>query len=158
MSGRTVTLPIRALSSARQWGSQWVCRRCLATQTEPIESRTPVNPPTPLPDWYDPSLPASKRVDPDGNPYRLTRSDLLLKKPLNQPRIPRQYLAHSTAEHLHETEKEQREKTRPHKPITGVVIRSGRMDKTVTVRISLQKFNTRVKKVGLSIEALKDQR
>lgn len=149
MSGRAVTLPIRGLSSSWQWSSQWVCRRCLATQAEGSESRPLVTPPTPLPEWYDPTLPAEKRVDPDGNPYRLTRSDFLLKKPLNQPRIPRQYLAHSTAENLHEKEKAQREKnTQPHKPITGVVVRSGRMDKTVTVRIAGQKFNKQIKKVN----------
>lgn len=148
MSGRAATLPIRALSSGRQWGSQWVCRRCLAAQAEGTESRTPINPPTPLPEWYNPSLPATKRVDPDGNPYRLIRADFLLKKPLDQPRIPTQYLTHSTAEYLNDKEKEQREHTKTHKKIEGVVVRSGRMDKTVTVRIAGQQYNKRIKKVG----------
>ncbi|KAF2160559.1 hypothetical protein M409DRAFT_28943 [Zasmidium cellare ATCC 36951] len=146
MSGRAVTLPVRTLVSGRQLGSQWICRRCLATQTESSDSRPLVTPPTPLPEWYDPSLPASKRVDPEGNPYRLTKTDFLLKKPLNQPRIPQQYLTHSTAEHLHQEEKRQRDNTKAHKRIVGVVVRSERMDKTVTVRIAVQQWNKRIKK------------
>lgn len=147
MSGRTLTLPIRTLASGRQVGSQWICRRCLATQAESSESRPLITPPTPLPEWYDPSLPASKRLDPEGNPYRLTKTDMLLKKRLDQDRIPAQYLTHTTAEHLHEKEKAQREHTKPHTRIVGVVVRSGRMAKTVTVRVAGQRFQKQIKKV-----------
>lgn len=79
----------------------------------------------------------------------MTKTDFLLKKPLNQPRIPQQYLTHSTADHLHEEEKKQRENTKAHKRIVGVVVRSGRMDKTVTVRIAGQQWNKRIKKVRM---------
>ena len=82
---------------------------------------------------YDPSLPARLRD------YRLTKADYYLKKPLPHA-IPVQYL-------LYSTEKEQRVKTIAHKPIVGVVVSSGKMQKTVRARVPYQQWNKRLKKV-----------
>lgn len=154
MSRPVLSLPIRALSSTQPNASQWVCRRCLATQAEAPTSTTPI-PPANLPDRsvtstpkYDPTLPASQRIGPDGKVYRLNRRDFLLKKPLGQDRIPTAYLQHSTAKHLHINEKAQREKTVPHKQIIGVVVSHGKMDRTVKVRIGKQTWNPRIGKVS----------
>ena len=80
---------------------------------------------TAAPPNYDPSQPAKKRIGPNGERYQLLKSDRLLKTPLPQARIPRQYLTHSTSEILHENEKAQRELVTRHKPIVGVVVSSG---------------------------------
>ncbi|EME42655.1 hypothetical protein DOTSEDRAFT_89986 [Dothistroma septosporum NZE10] len=152
MSRPAFSLPIRVVSSSKSKGPQWVCRRCLATQAGSSTSTTPI-PPANLPDRsvtstpaYDPTLPASQRIGPNGNPYRLTRRDFLLKKPLGQAKIPPAYLQHSTAEHLHINEKAQREQTVPHKDIVGVVVSHGKMDRTVKVRLGKQTWNPRIGK------------
>lgn len=153
MSRRTLSLPIRTLSSVRPSNPQWVCRRCLATQSGNVTaSPTPdfLHAKEPSPDNYDPTLPASQRIGPDGKPYRLKKSDFYLKKMLPQKRIPDQYLLHSTSEILHVKEKKQRELLKPHKKIVGVVVSAGKMDKTVKVRIATQIWNTRIKKVRAS--------
>ncbi|KAK5124546.1 hypothetical protein LTR85_001763 [Meristemomyces frigidus] len=94
---------------------------------------------------YDPSLPASQRIDPaTGRPYRLSRTDFLLKKGLPQY-IPTQYLQHSTTELLPQDEKESRARTVGHREIVGVVVSAGKMDKTVKVRVAGQKWE---KKIG----------
>lgn len=140
MSRRAVSLPIRSLSFANTLSvhTQWICRRCMATQAPPQADSSP---PT-----YDPTLPFAQRVGPDGQPYPLTKTDRLLKKVLKQ-RIPVQYLQHSTSEILPEGEKEQREQTVQHKKVVGVVVSSGKMDKTVTVRVGGQTWNKRIGKV-----------
>lgn len=143
MSRRAVSLPIRSLSSANTLNThiQWTCRRCMATSGS-------------SPQTYDPTLPFAQRIGPDGQPYSLTKADRLLKKPLRQ-RIPAQYLQHSTSEILPEAEKEQREQTVQHKKVVGVVVSSGKMDKTVTVRVGGQTWNKRIGKVcRLSRKAL----
>jgi small subunit ribosomal protein S17 len=49
---------------------------------------------------------------------------------------------------LHESEKAMREEQVKHKKLVGVVVNSGKMDKTVTVRINGQKWNARIRKVS----------
>lgn len=100
------------------------------------------------PQAYDPTIPFAQRIGPNGQPYPLTKTDRVLKKVLKQPRIPVQYLQHSTSEILPESEKAQREQTVQHKKIIGVVVNSGKMDKTVTVRVGGQTWNKRIGKVG----------
>ncbi|KAI7562415.1 hypothetical protein KC346_g22044, partial [Hortaea werneckii] len=101
MSQRTLTLPLRLASSSRPQ-SQYICRRCLATQstnTHPSTGvyQTPWLPEgTPLPENYDPTLTFEKRTlsetGEDGKPqhYRLTKTDWYLKKGLPHA-IPPQY-------------------------------------------------------------------
>lgn len=151
MSRRTVTLPLRLSSASKPQSSQWTCRRCLATQTEPnaASSGPPYVPnEAPLPANYDPTLTSAQRTDPNTGAllYRLRKTDYFLKKALPQ-KIPMQYLQHSTAEHLAHTEKEQRAKTEEHREIVGVVVRSGKMDRTVTVRLPGQRWERKVGKV-----------
>lgn len=139
MSRRALSLPVRTLSSANTTSThtQWICRRCIATQAPPQADS---------PKTYDPTLPFAQRIGPDGQPYALTKTDRLLKKVLKQ-RIPSQYLQHSTSELLPEVEKEHREQTVLHKKVVGVVVSSGKMDKTVTVRVGGQTWNKRIGKV-----------
>ncbi len=96
-------------------------------------------------DNYDPKLPASLRD------YRLNKVDFFLKTPLPQT-LPVQYLQHSTSDLLHASERAQRENVEPHRRIVGVVVRSGKMDKTVTVRVPKKVWNKRVRKVKLHID------
>lgn len=151
MSQRTLMRPLRIAGPSKHLAPQWTCRRCLATQTESGSSTSPIvlskQDPRSIP-GYDPTLPASKRIGPDGKPYRLSKTDFNLKKPLQQQRIPIAYLQHSKSEVLHTKEKEQRENTEPHKRIVGVVVSAGKMHKTVKVRVAGQKWNRRIKKVG----------
>ncbi|SMQ51576.1 unnamed protein product [Zymoseptoria tritici ST99CH_3D7] len=143
MSRHALSLPLRTLApSTRSLASQWTCRRCLATQTD-ASSGAPTET---VPANYDPTLPFSQRIGPDGKHYSLKKSDRLLKKPLKQ-RLPPQFLQHSTSEILHESERAMRDDTVRHKKIVGVVVNSGKMDKTVTVRINGQKWNTRIRKM-----------
>ena len=95
---------------------------------------------------FDPSLPAAKRIGKNGKVIRLDKTDFYLKKGLRQ-KIPVSYLQHSTTDLLPAHEKEQRAETVPHKQLIGVVVSSGKMDKTVTVRVGTQTWNKRVKKV-----------
>jgi small subunit ribosomal protein S17 len=144
MSRRAFTLPFRAIApSTSKFASQWTCRRCLATQAEvPSTAQSDTVPPN-----YDPTLPFSQRIGPDGQHYNLKKSDRMLKKPLKQ-RLPPQYLQHSTSEILHESEKAMRQESVKHKKLVGVVVSSGRMKKTVTVRVNGQKWNKRIGKVS----------
>ncbi|KAK5712578.1 hypothetical protein LTR17_017893 [Elasticomyces elasticus] len=140
MSRRAVTLPLRFASAATP---QWVCRRCLATQTTNTTSTTASTPP---PVYGDPRLPASQRIDPaTGRPTPLAEVDRLLKKPLRQL-IPPQYLEHSTVEWLHDNEKAQRDRTKPHRKIIGVVVSTGKMAKTVKVRVPTQRWEPKIGK------------
>lgn len=140
MSRRALSLPIRTISPANPLSghTQWICRRCIATQA-PLQADSPQT--------YDPTLPFAQRIGPDGQPYTLTKTDRVLKRVLKQQRIPVQYLQHSTSEILPDGEKAQREQTVLHKKAVGVVVSSGKMDKTVTVRIGGQTWNKRIGKV-----------
>lgn len=155
MSQRVLQLPIRRLVHPKRSGSEWICRRCLATQVEAATPGSPVLPPSTAPakqaeprklkdaseaDHYDPTLGSSQRD------YKLTKTDFYLKKPLSHP-IPIQYLQHSTTSLLHRHEREQRDKAEPHKRIAGVVVSAGKMDKTVKVRVPKMEWNNRIKKV-----------
>ncbi|KAK5168961.1 uncharacterized protein LTR77_006270 [Saxophila tyrrhenica] len=88
---------------------------------------------------YDPTLLSSQRD------YRLTTTDFYLKRGLPQ-RIPDQYLAHSTSPILAAEERKQRETVQGHKRLVGVVVSSGKMDKTVKVRLPKQRWNKRIHK------------
>lgn len=149
MSQRTLRLPIRSLSSTpSRNGAQWVCRRCLATTAASNES--PMSPSAVLQkkspataEAYDPTLPTSQRD------YRLKKSDFYLKKPIPQ-RIPFQYLVNSTSPILPKEERLAREQAKlAHKPkrLVGVVVSSGKMDKTVKVRLPGQRWNKKIHKV-----------
>lgn len=146
MSRRVLVLPIRPLSS-KQSSPQWICRRCLATQSQDATPIPPVGTATtsPSPRRLNPSQPAMERRS------RLSETDLNLKRALPQSKIPAAYLVHSTSNILHQKEKKQREETVPHKPIAGVVVSAGRMDKTVKVRVGGQTWNKRIKKVRCTI-------
>ncbi|KAK0841980.1 hypothetical protein LTS02_016654 [Friedmanniomyces endolithicus] len=147
MSRRAVTLPLRLVSAPKQQPPQpWTCRRCLATQATSTTS-TPSDSTSPPPPGYgDPRLPASERIDPaTGRPTSLSEVDRLLKKPLRQL-IPPQYLEHSTVEWLHENERAQRERTRVHRKIVGVVVSTGKMAKTVKVRVPTQRWEPKIGK------------
>lgn len=149
-------LPIRSLPKASRNSSQWICRRCLATTTttSPPSRYTPIPPlstrssPSSLPqkkdaseaEFYDPFLKSSERD------YRLTKTDFYLKKPLPQE-IPHQYLQHSESPLLHPSEQAARKKVEKHGSIVGVVVSTGKMDKTVRVQIPRKVWNRRIKKV-----------
>ena len=119
MSQRALSLPIRTLSS-KAVKPQWICRRCLATQTS-----------------------SSAKVD-----YRNLAPEELLSRPLKQKAIPAHYLQHVNAESLPISEQEQWEKVTPHKKTVGVVVSHGKMDKTVRVKVAGQRWNKAIKKVG----------
>lgn len=148
MNRRVIALPLRLASATRSQQTQWICRRCLATQAEP----TPTAPP-PQPSFaprtaaneaeYDPSLPSSQRT------FKLSKSDKYLKRGLSH-RIPPQYLAHSTSDLLPEHEKKQREELNEHRPIVGVVVSAGKMAKTVKVRVPGRRWEKRIGKVGFA--------
>ena len=160
MKRHPLSLSSRTISLVQRTTSQPICRRCLATQAEKAPStcydsdiqavkpassvETSLSPSSNSP--YDPSLRAYQRIGPDGRVYRLNKVDFNLKKPLAH-KIPVAYLQHSTSELLHEQEKSQRSETVPHKKIVGVVVSSGKMQKTVKVRVTNQKWNKRIKKV-----------
>ena len=146
MSQSALSLPIRTLAGARRRGGQWICQRCLATQTNTSLPSVDSPPPPRIlkdasdADNYDPTLPSSQRD------YRLTKNDFHLKKALPH-KLPVQYLQHSTSEILHQTEQAQREQTRKHKRLVGVVVSAGRMEKTVKVKMPGQTWNKKIGKV-----------
>lgn len=124
MAQRAFVLPIRALSKQSTRSAQWVCTRCLATQTTTLNSSS----------------------SPTRYPLDQRRIDDTLSKPLAHS-IPVQYLQHSTSDALNPDEKVQREKASKHRPITGVVVSAGRMHKTVKVRVPGQEWNKKIGKV-----------
>ncbi|OQN99695.1 hypothetical protein B0A48_14465 [Cryoendolithus antarcticus] len=136
MSNPAVTLPLRsAFKSRASGGIQKICRRCLSLQ--PSQSSTPPNPPP----NYNPSLPFSARQ------YPLTPTDRALKRPLpGTHHIRPQLLMHVDPAKLHSSDRARQEKNAAHKKIVGVVVRTGRMDKTATVRIPGQRWDGRIKK------------
>lgn len=126
MSQRALTLPLRT----RAFQSAWICRRCLATQTEVTPSSS-----------SEPPIPSQP---PAGD---LTHSEKILSRQLPH-RIPNQYLQHSTSEHLNPIEKTHRDEgVEKHKEIRGVVVSAGLMDKTVRVRIPGRRWNKKIGKV-----------
>ncbi|CAK4034756.1 nucleic acid-binding [Lecanosticta acicola] len=147
MSQRALALPIRTLSSPHRLPSQWICQRCLSTQTDtPTSPVSPAEQGVTAPSTYDPTLPFSQRG------YPLNKTDFNLKKPLKQARIPEAHLRYSTSDLLHQNEKGQREKAIPHKKIVGVVVSAGKMQRTVRVRVAGQKWNKRIGKYYRSEE------
>lgn len=152
MSRRAVVLPLRLASAVKPQTPQWICRRCLATQatsTPSSSSGSATAPPPPI--YGDPRLPASERIDPaSGRPTPLSEVNRLLKKPLPQL-IPPQHLEHSTVEWLHDNEKAQRDRTRPHRKIVGVVVSTGKMAKTVKVRVPGQRWEPKIGKVKTTL-------
>ncbi|KAI5364047.1 Putative ribosomal protein S17/S11 [Septoria linicola] len=117
MSQRALNTSVRTLA-AKIAKPQWICQRCLATQSQP-----------------------AGKTD-----YRKLAPAELLSKPLPQARIPDHYLQHVNAETLPIGEQEQWEKVTPHKKTVGVVVSHGKMDKTVRVRVAGQRWNTSIKK------------
>lgn len=59
-----------------------------------------------------------------------------------------QYLQHVQPGMLHGEEAKRMQGLQKHKELVGVVVRTGRMDKTVTVRIPGRRWEARVKKVS----------
>ncbi|KAK6420977.1 hypothetical protein LTR95_016875 [Oleoguttula sp. CCFEE 5521] len=136
MSTPTFALPLRLLSRHRvQDKAQHICRRCLSLQS------TQTTTPSPTPPNYDVSLSFSARQ------YPLTSTDRALKRPLpGTHHIRPQLLMHVDPTKLHSSDRARQEKNAAHKKIVGVVVRTGRMDKTVTVRIPGQRWDGRIKK------------
>ena len=123
MAQRAFTIPIRALSRPHSRPVQWTCSRCLATQSTAVTS-------------------------PSSPPPSLTKANV--KKALSKPlahNIPIQYLQHSTSNALPPEEQAQRDKAEAHRKIVGVVVSSGRMLKTVKVRVPGQEWNKKIGKV-----------
>lgn len=154
MSGRVFALPIRALSkpSIASQAERWTCKRCLATQTTAVapdtETTSPLDPSTSSTATtsapaqpYDATLPFSQRG------YALSNTDRLVKRPLPHFVSP-QYLQHVQPGMLHGEEGKRLQGLQKHKELVGVVVRTGRMDKTVTVRIPGRRWEARVKKVS----------
>ena len=127
MAQRAIILPIRALSRPHSRPAQWICSRCLATQSATINSSSP--PPS-----------SSKANTREALSKRLAHD------------IPIQYLQHSTSNALHPEEQAQREKAEAHRRIVGVVVSSGRMRKTVKVRIPGKEWNKKIGKVSYPLE------
>jgi hypothetical protein len=128
MSTRALSLPIRALSRPQivQHAERYTCRRCLhGTQAQAQEATSaPID------------APAHLRPAPLG----------LLKRNLPHSIRP-QLLQHVDPERLNGREKEGALNARKHADIVGVVVRTGRMDKTVSVRVPKQRWEPRIKKV-----------
>ena len=124
MAQRPFTLSLRALSGQRTRQAQWVCSRCLATQSTPLNA------------------PLQQHAS------TVNRS---IEETLGTPlahNIPIQHLQHSTSDVLHADEQAQREKAVVHKKIVGVVVSAGRMHKTVKVRVPGQDWNKKIGKVS----------
>lgn len=130
MDQRIFQLPIRVLRTSRSTTSNWVCKRCLATQVDLSSNPTSIS-----------LTPSAVHDSSHGD------TDDILRRALPHT-VPTQYLQHSRSTHLPEAEQAIRAKITPHKKIVGVVVRAGKMHKTVTVRIPYQKWNKRIGKVG----------
>ena len=156
MSARAFTLPIRAFSRPQiaQQAERYTCRRCLHTTQTQAQEATPVQidaePPTlpvsvPVsvprtPANYNPALNATQRD------YRLSKEDRLAKRILPHTIRP-QLLQHVNPALLHGREREAALKAEKHKEIVGVVVRTGSMDKTVSVRVAGRRYEPRIGKV-----------
>ena len=156
MSARAFTLPIRAFSRPQvaQQAERYTCRRCLhTTQTQAQEATTvqidaeapilPVSQPkakTAAKYKYDPALNATKRD------YPLSTTDRLVKRILPHSVRP-QLLQHVDPALLHGRERDAALKIQKHHEIVGVVVRTGKMDKTVSVRVAGRRYEPRIGKV-----------
>lgn len=157
MSARVFTLPIRAFSRQQigQQAERYTCRRCLHTTQAKAQDATPVQidaeaPTIPATDLanassasipgYNSALPASKRD------YPLTKTDRMVKRILPHSIRP-QLLQHVDPAKLHGRERETALKNQKHAQIVGVVVRTGRMDKTVSVRVAGRRYEPRIGKV-----------
>lgn len=160
MSARTFSLPIRAFSRTQfaQQAERYTCRRCLHTTQPKAEALTPETttttdaqapPPSDLPaeKEYNAGLSASQRD------YSLTKTDRLVKRILPHDIRP-QLLQHVDPSKLHGREREAAEKLRKHHDIVGVVVRTGMMEKTVSVRVAGRRWEPRVKKVCFQSSSL----
>lgn len=151
MSARAFSLPIRALSrtQAAQQAEQYTCRRCLHTTQTRAQDATPIPvdaQPTTLPvevsndAAYNPALNFKQRN------YSLSTTDRLVKRILPHTIRP-QLLQHVDPAKLHGRERETAEKAGKHADIVGVAVRTGRMDKTVSVRIAGRRYEPKIGKV-----------
>jgi hypothetical protein len=89
---------------------------------------------------YNPALTFSQRN------YSLSKTDRLVKRILPHPIRP-QILQHVDPSNLHGRERDAALKSQKHKDIVGVVVRTGRMDKTVSVRVAGRRYEPRIGKV-----------
>jgi hypothetical protein len=128
MSARALSLPIRAFSRPQiaQQAERYTCRRCLHGTQAQAQEATQIDAPTHL------------RPAPLG----------LLKRILPHSIRP-QLLQHVDPEKLNGREREAALNAQKHADIVGVVVRTGRMDKTVSVRVPKQRWEPRIKKVCL---------
>lgn len=154
MSARAFSLPIRAFSRPQvaQQAERYTCRRCLhTTQTQAqeaapvqIDAQAPILPvPVSQPKTaakYNPTLNASQRD------YRLSKTDRRVKTILPHTIRP-QLLQHVDPALLHGRERDAALKAEKHKEIVGVVVRTGKMDKTVSVRVAGRRYEPRIGKV-----------
>jgi hypothetical protein len=159
MSARAFTLPIRVFSRPQvaQQAERYTCRRCLhTTQTQAqealpvqIDAQAPTLPPMDPSDAaittepvkkYNPALNFSQRG------YSLSKTDRLVKRILPHSIRP-QMLQHVDPAKLHGRERDAALKTTKHHDIVGVVVRTGRMDKTVSVRVAGRRYEPRIGKV-----------
>lgn len=159
MSARAFALPIRAFSRPQvaQQAERYTCRRCLHTTQTQAQEATPVQinaqaptlcpadplhaQATPAPvKGYNPALNASQRDFP------LTTTDRLVKRILPHGIRP-QLLQHVDPAKLHGRERSVALRNPKHKDIVGVVVRTGRMDKTVSVRVAGRRYEPRIGKV-----------
>jgi hypothetical protein len=159
MSARAFTLPIRAFTRPQvaQQAERYTCRRCLHTtpaqaqETLPvqIDAQAPILPPMDPSDAtveltqtkaYNPALNFSQRG------YSLTKTDRLVKRILPHSIRP-QMLQHVDPAKLHGRERDAALKTTKHHDIVGVVVRTGKMDKTVSVRVAGRRYEPRIGKV-----------
>lgn len=160
MSARAFSLPIRAFSRPQvaQQAERFTCRRCLhATQTQAEATTTDAPTPSLNPSdnaaavatanagsapssTYNPALTFSQRD------YSLSKTDRLVKRILPHTIRP-QLLQNVDPTRLHGREREAVEKMYKHHEIVGVVVRTGRMEKTVTVRVAGRRYEPRIGKV-----------
>ena len=156
MSARAFTLPIRAFSRPQiaQQAERYTCQRCLHTTPTQAQEAAPVQiyaeaPTLPIPESkikgsYNPALNAAQRG------YSLSTTDRLVKRILPHSIRP-QLLQHVDPAVLHGRERETALKTQKHHEIVGVVVRTGRMDKTVSVRVAGRRYEPRIGKVCLAL-------
>jgi hypothetical protein len=128
MSTRVLSLPIRALSRPQivQHAERYTCRRCLHGPQAQAQEAT------------------SAQID---APAHLRPAPLDLLKRILPHSIRPQLLQHVDPERLNGREKEAALNARKHADIVGVVVRTGRMDQTVSVRVPKQRWEPRIKKV-----------
>jgi hypothetical protein len=156
MSARAFTLPIRAFSRPQitQQAERYTCRRCLHTTQTQAQEATPVQIESEAPNntlpisisestttaAYNPALKATQRD------YLLSRTDRLVKRILPHSVRP-QLLQHVDPMVLHGRERAAALRVQKHHEIVGVVVRTGRMDKTVSVRVAGRRWEGRIGKV-----------